>query len=142
MDIVYNPPCSLSAPLSGLLEEKPVLLIQFSNELGVSVRRPVGIDQAIRKSKVGTSSAGSANAFDMESFAKLMANEYAMANNPYNAQKGQEMTEVLRIKKQELEPKAAELEIQRLKNHQRDEALYLSTTDEGVKAILRQRLFG
>ncbi|GKC51491.1 hypothetical protein Tco_1074236 [Tanacetum coccineum] len=69
---------------------------------------------------------GSSNTFDVESLAKLMANEYAMANDPYNIQKGQEMTELLRIKKQELELKAAELEIRRLENRQRDEALYLS----------------
>ncbi|GKC41534.1 hypothetical protein Tco_1059256 [Tanacetum coccineum] len=63
--------------------------------------RPIGIDQAKRKAKAGSSSAGSANAFDVESLAKMMANEYV-----------------------------AELKIRRLENRQRDEALYLSTTDE------------
>ncbi|GJR34221.1 hypothetical protein Tco_1209905 [Tanacetum coccineum] len=104
--------------------------------------RPIGIDQAKRKAKAGTSSASSAHAFNVESSAKLMANEYAMSSDPYNVQKAQEMTGLLRIKTQELELKAAELEIRRLKNRQRDEALYLSTTNEELKAILRQRLFG
>ncbi|GJW16080.1 hypothetical protein Tco_0020213 [Tanacetum coccineum] len=105
--------------------------------------RPIGRDQAKRKAKVRTSSAGSSNAFDVESLAKLMANEYAMASEPYNVQKGQEMTELLRIKKQvlELKLKAAELEIRRLKDRQRDEALYESTTDEELKALVRARLF-
>ncbi|GKD06720.1 hypothetical protein Tco_1181694 [Tanacetum coccineum] len=98
--------------------------------------RPIDRDQAKRKAKAGTSWAGSTNAFDVESLAKLMANEYAMVIDPYNVQKGQEMTELLPIKKQELKLKAAELE-----TRQRDEALYLSTTDEEFKAILMQRLF-
>ncbi|GJU08190.1 hypothetical protein Tco_1124620 [Tanacetum coccineum] len=71
-----------------------------------------------------------------------MANEYAMAIDPYKVQKGREMTELLQIKKQELELKAAELEIRRLENRQRDKALYMSTTDEELKAMLRQKLFG
>nr|GFB18429.1 hypothetical protein [Tanacetum cinerariifolium] len=70
-----------------------------------------------------------------------MANENAMASEPYNVQKCQEMMVLLRIKKQALELKAAELEIRRPKNHQRDEALYESTTDEELKALLRARLF-
>ncbi|GKE11973.1 hypothetical protein Tco_1415524, partial [Tanacetum coccineum] len=41
--------------------------------------RPIDRDQAKRKSKAGTSSTGSTNAFDVESLAKLMAKEYAMA---------------------------------------------------------------
>ncbi|GJV22078.1 hypothetical protein Tco_1371098 [Tanacetum coccineum] len=73
--------------------------------------RPIGRDQAKRKAKAGTSWAGSTNAIDVESLAKLMANEYAMGSDPYNVQKGQEMTELLQIKKQELELKTAELEI-------------------------------
>ncbi|GJV57428.1 hypothetical protein Tco_1458433 [Tanacetum coccineum] len=42
----------------------------------------------------------------------------------------------------ELELRAEELKIRRLENCQRDEALYESTTDEDLKAALRQRLFG
>ncbi|GKD23539.1 hypothetical protein Tco_1225242 [Tanacetum coccineum] len=99
------------------------------------------LDQAKTKAKAGTSLAGLENVFDVESLAKLMANEYTMVNDPYDVQKGQEMTELLRIKKQELELKAAELEIRRLENRQRDEALYFSTTNEELKAILRARLF-
>ncbi|GJR96083.1 hypothetical protein Tco_0268257 [Tanacetum coccineum] len=52
------------------------------------------------------------------------------------------MSELLWIKKQELQLKAVELEIRRLENRQRDEALYESTTDEELKALIRQRLFG
>ncbi|GJZ93684.1 hypothetical protein Tco_0665887 [Tanacetum coccineum] len=47
----------------------------------------------------------------------------------------------MELKKKELELKAAELKIRRLKKRQRDEAVYLSTTDEELNAILRQRLF-
>ncbi|GKE50978.1 hypothetical protein Tco_1486134, partial [Tanacetum coccineum] len=49
---------------------------------------PIGRDQAKRKTKAGTSSASLATVFDVESLAKLMANDYAMANDPYNAKKG------------------------------------------------------
>nr|GEX11072.1 hypothetical protein [Tanacetum cinerariifolium] len=65
-------------------------------------------DQAKRKAKAGTSSTSSTIAFDVKSLAKLLAND------SYNVQKGHEMTELLRIKKQELELKDAELEIRRL----------------------------
>ncbi|GJT26973.1 hypothetical protein Tco_0907248 [Tanacetum coccineum] len=78
--------------------------------------RPMGRDQANRKSKAGAAS--SASAFDVESLAKMMANEH------------------------KLELKAAELEIRCMENRQRDEALYETTTDEVLKAILRHRLFG
>ncbi|GJY60534.1 hypothetical protein Tco_0461191 [Tanacetum coccineum] len=76
------------------------------------VRRPrlMGRDQAKKKAKV-RSAAGSANAFDVESLANMMANEYVMTSNPYNVQKSQVMSELLRIKNKELELKAAELEI-------------------------------
>nr|GEV36648.1 hypothetical protein [Tanacetum cinerariifolium] len=94
------------------------------------------------ESKSRVSSAGSTNAFDVESLTKLMANEYAMSIDPYNVQKGQELMELLWIKKQSLELKAAELKIRRLQYRQRDKALYLSITDEELKAILRQRIFG
>ncbi|GKD10073.1 hypothetical protein Tco_1189758, partial [Tanacetum coccineum] len=107
------------------------------------VRRPkhMGRDQAKRKMKAG--SASSASSFDVEALAKMMASEYVMASDSYNIQKNQEMSELLKIKKQELELKAAaELEIRRMENRQRDEALYGTTTDEELKARLRQRLFG
>ncbi|GKF53006.1 RNA-directed DNA polymerase, eukaryota, partial [Tanacetum coccineum] len=102
--------------------------------------RPMGRDQTKRKMKAG--SASSSSSFDMEVLAKMMANEYVMANDSYNIQKNQEMSELLKIKKQEQELKAAELEIQHIENRQRDEALYETTTDEELKARLRQRLFG
>nr|GEX74556.1 Ty3/gypsy retrotransposon protein [Tanacetum cinerariifolium] len=63
------------------------------------------------------------------------------ADDRYNTQKNQEMSELLKIKNRELELKAAELEIRRMKNCQRDEALYETTTDEALKERLRQRLF-
>ncbi|GKB61475.1 hypothetical protein Tco_0917661 [Tanacetum coccineum] len=68
-------------------------------------------DQAKRKAKAGTSATGSANALDVELLANLMANKYAMANDPYNIQKSQKMMGFLRIKKQEPELKVAELKI-------------------------------
>ncbi|GKA74342.1 RNA-directed DNA polymerase, eukaryota [Tanacetum coccineum] len=71
--------------------------------------RPMGRDQAKRKMKAG--SASSASSFDVEALAKMMANEYVMASDSYNIQKNQEMSELLKIKKQELKLKAAELEI-------------------------------
>ncbi|GJT86569.1 hypothetical protein Tco_1068286 [Tanacetum coccineum] len=74
--------------------------------------------------------------------AKMMASEYVMANDPYNTQKKQEMSELLKIKNRELELKAAELEIRRMENRQRDEALYETTIDEALNERLRQRLFG
>ncbi|GKD19213.1 hypothetical protein Tco_1208371 [Tanacetum coccineum] len=88
--------------------------------------RPIGRDQANRKVKAG---------------------------DPYNLRKSQEMLELLRDGilvrdwgflrfQHELELKAEELKIRRLENCQRDEALYESTTDEDLKAALRQRLFG
>nr|GEX40297.1 hypothetical protein [Tanacetum cinerariifolium] len=66
----------------------------------------------------------------------------AGSSDPYNTQKNQEMSELLKIKNRELELKAAELEIRRMENRQRDEALYETTTDEALKERLRQRLFG
>ncbi|GKE39770.1 hypothetical protein Tco_1463175, partial [Tanacetum coccineum] len=106
------------------------------------VRRPrlMGRDQAKKKAKV-RSAAGSVNAFDVESLANMMANKYVMASDLYNVQKSQEMSELLRIKNKELELKAAELKIRRLENRQKDKALYEMTTDEDLKAILRQMLF-
>ncbi|GKD05887.1 hypothetical protein Tco_1180861, partial [Tanacetum coccineum] len=49
--------------------------------------RPIDKDQANKKAKAGTSSTSLATAFDVESLAKLMANEYAMASESYNAKK-------------------------------------------------------
>ncbi|GKE52407.1 hypothetical protein Tco_1487563, partial [Tanacetum coccineum] len=43
---------------------------------------------------------------------------------------------------EELELKAAELEIRRMQNRQRDKALYETTNDEALKERLGQRLFG
>ncbi|GKD46520.1 hypothetical protein Tco_1271165, partial [Tanacetum coccineum] len=53
---------------------------------------PIGWDQAKRKWKAGTSSASSTTGFNVKSLAKLMVNEYAIVNDPYNVQKGQDMT--------------------------------------------------
>nr|GEX41530.1 phospholipase-like protein [Tanacetum cinerariifolium] len=101
--------------------------------------KPMGRDQAKRKIKGG--SASSASSFDVRELAKMMAREYVMASDPYNTQKNQEMSKLLKIKNQELELKAVELEIRRVENRQRDEALYETTTDEALKERLRQRLF-
>nr|GEX81618.1 hypothetical protein [Tanacetum cinerariifolium] len=103
--------------------------------------RPIDCDQAKRKAKAA-SSADSTNAFDVELLAKMMATEYVMVSDPYNVQKSQEMLELLRTKNKELELKAAKLKIRRLENRQSDEALYEMTTNEDLKALLRQRLFG
>ncbi|GJY71290.1 RNA-directed DNA polymerase, eukaryota [Tanacetum coccineum] len=93
--------------------------VEEENEVE-EVRRPkpMGKDQAKRKMKAG--SASSASSFDVEALAKMMASEYVM----------------------ELELKAVELEIRRMKNRQREEALYETTTDEALKERLKQRLFG
>ncbi|GJX11804.1 ribonuclease H-like domain-containing protein [Tanacetum coccineum] len=85
--------------------------------------------------------ASSTSTLDVESLAKMMANEYVMVSDLYIVQKNQEMLELLRINNKELELKAAELEIRRMENRKRDEALYETTNDEALKAILRQRLF-
>nr|GEY74934.1 hypothetical protein [Tanacetum cinerariifolium] len=74
--------------------------------------------------------------------AKMMASEYVMASDPYNIQKKKEMSELLKIKNQELELKAVELEIRCMEGRQRDEALYETTTDEAFKERLMQSLFG
>ncbi|GKC11575.1 ribonuclease H-like domain-containing protein [Tanacetum coccineum] len=80
------------------------------------VRRPrlMGRDQAKRKMKAGSTS--STSSFDVAELAKMMASEYVMASDPYNIQKKQEMSELLKIKNRELELKAAELEIRRMEN--------------------------
>nr|GEW27509.1 hypothetical protein [Tanacetum cinerariifolium] len=102
--------------------------------------KPMGRDQAKRKMKAGSTS--SASSFDVAELAKMMASDYVMASDPYNIRKKQEMSELLKIKNRELELKAAELEIRRMENRQRDKALYETTTDEALKETLRQRLFG
>nr|GEY39620.1 hypothetical protein [Tanacetum cinerariifolium] len=102
--------------------------------------RPMGRDRAKRKMKAGSTS--SASSFDVAELAKMMTSEYVMANDPYNIQKKQEMSELLKIKNRELELTVAELKIRRMENRQRDEALYETTTDEALKERLRQRLFG
>ncbi|GJU26762.1 hypothetical protein Tco_1165383, partial [Tanacetum coccineum] len=61
--------------------------------------------QAKRKTKAG-SATSSSSSFDVEALAKMMANEYVMSSDSYNTQKNQEMSELLQIKKQELELKA------------------------------------
>nr|GEU53362.1 hypothetical protein [Tanacetum cinerariifolium] len=101
--------------------------------------RPIGRDQAKGKMKAG--SASSASSFDVAELEKMIASEYVMVSDPYNTQKKQEMSELLKIKNQELELKAAELEIRRMENRQRDEALYEKTTDEALKERLGQRFF-
>nr|GEX78099.1 hypothetical protein [Tanacetum cinerariifolium] len=98
--------------------------------------KPMGKDQAKRKMKAGPAS--SICSFDVEALAKMMASEYVMASDPYTVQKNQEMSELLKIKKQELKLKVAELEIRRMENRQRDEALYETTTDEALKERLWQ----
>ncbi|GKF17085.1 hypothetical protein Tco_0062003 [Tanacetum coccineum] len=63
------------------------------------VRRshPIRKDQAKRKEKVVTSSRSSTTSFDVEALAKLIANQYVMTNDPYNATKG--MSENSRMQK-------------------------------------------
>nr|GEW13973.1 hypothetical protein BVC80_1833g150 [Tanacetum cinerariifolium] len=102
--------------------------------------RPMGRDQAKRKMKAGSTS--STSSFDVAELAKMMDIEYVMVGDPYNIQKKQEMSELLKIKNQELELKVTELEIRRMENRQRDEALYETKTDEALKERLRHRLFG
>ncbi|GKB90095.1 hypothetical protein Tco_0962367 [Tanacetum coccineum] len=72
--------------------------------------------------------------FDVESLAKLMVNENPTVTEPYSVQKGQNMTKLLQMKMMELELKVEELAIQRMEQRQKDEALYLSTTDQELKA--------
>ncbi|GJR78165.1 retrovirus-related pol polyprotein from transposon TNT 1-94 [Tanacetum coccineum] len=60
--------------------------------------RRMGTDQTKRKRKARTSSASSTG-FDVESLAKLMVNKYATVDEPHNVQKGQNMTELLQMKK-------------------------------------------
>nr|GEX48670.1 glutathione S-transferase T3-like [Tanacetum cinerariifolium] len=67
-------------------------------------------------------------------------NEVEEVDDPYNTQKKQEMSELLKIKNRELELKAAEVKIRRMENRQRDEALYETTTDEALKERLMQRV--
>nr|GEV69319.1 serine acetyltransferase 1, chloroplastic-like [Tanacetum cinerariifolium] len=99
--------------------------------------RPMGRDQAKRKMK-----AGSTSSFVVAELEKMMASEYIIASGPYNTQKKQEMSELLKIKNRKLELKAAELKIRCMENRQRDEASYETTTNEALKERLRQRLFG
>nr|GEW57195.1 hypothetical protein [Tanacetum cinerariifolium] len=88
-------------------------------------------DEAKRKEKGGTLTASSAANFNVEALARLMVNEYAMVNDPYNVHKGQNLTELLEIKKKELELKDGKLKIREMDQRQKDEAGYLQTTDEG-----------
>ncbi|GJZ08137.1 hypothetical protein Tco_0542420 [Tanacetum coccineum] len=53
----------------------------------VHPRRPMGRDQAKKKGKGVTSSTSSATAVNVEALARLMVNEYAMANDPYKVQR-------------------------------------------------------
>ncbi|GJY10162.1 hypothetical protein Tco_0378347 [Tanacetum coccineum] len=91
--------------------------------------RRMGGDQANKKER-GTSSASSTIGFDVESLAKLMVND------SYNVQKGLNMTELLQMKKMEL---AKEVEIRHMNRRKKDEALYLSTTHEELKGVIRAR---
>ncbi|GJX89733.1 RNA-directed DNA polymerase, eukaryota [Tanacetum coccineum] len=94
---------------------------------------PIGRDQTKKKGKAGTPSVSSTAGFDVESLAKLMVND------PYNIQKGENMTELLQMKKMEMEFKAKELEIRQLDQRQKNETLYLSSTDEKLKEVVRAR---
>nr|GEU59464.1 hypothetical protein [Tanacetum cinerariifolium] len=61
--------------------------------------RPMVEDKAKRKMKTGSTS--SSSSFDVKVLAKMMANEYVTTSDLYNIQKNQEMSELLKIKKQE-----------------------------------------
>ncbi|GKB11755.1 hypothetical protein Tco_0845678 [Tanacetum coccineum] len=63
-------------------------------------------DQAKRNEKSATSSTSTATGVDVEALVKLMVNEYAMVNDPYNDQKSPNMIGLLQMKKLELELKA------------------------------------
>ncbi|GKE35187.1 hypothetical protein Tco_1454509 [Tanacetum coccineum] len=73
--------------------------------------RLMGMDQAKRKRKGVTSSVSSAADVNVEALARLMVNEYAMVKDPYNVHKGQNLTELLEIKKKELKLKDGKLKI-------------------------------
>ncbi|GJX25696.1 hypothetical protein Tco_0231992 [Tanacetum coccineum] len=81
------------------------------------IRQPA-LDQAKRKGKAGKSSTSSVTGFDVNTFKKLIVNEYAMVNDPHNVQKGHLMIELLHIKNMELELKAKELKIQQIDQRQ------------------------
>nr|GFC82637.1 hypothetical protein [Tanacetum cinerariifolium] len=91
------------------------------------------MDKVKRKGKSATSQASSAAGVDVEALTRLMVNEYAMVNDLYNVQRGRNLTELLEIKKKELELEDRELKIHEMDQRQKDEALYLSTTDKELK---------
>ncbi|GJY44452.1 E3 ubiquitin protein ligase MIEL1 [Tanacetum coccineum] len=101
--------------------------------------RPIIRDRAKRKGKTTTLSASSTTGLDVESLAKLMVNENPTVTEPYSVQKSQNMTKLLQMKMMELELKVEELAIRRMEQCQKDEALYLSTTDQELKAVLKER---
>ncbi|GKB78399.1 hypothetical protein Tco_0945294 [Tanacetum coccineum] len=68
----------------------------------VRISRPMGKDQAKRKGKGVSSAASSTSGIVMEALVRLTVNEYAMVNDSYNIQKGQNLTKLFDIKKKEL----------------------------------------
>ncbi|GJV79392.1 ribonuclease H-like domain-containing protein [Tanacetum coccineum] len=116
-----------------------VLFDDFRSSLSVGTSPAATAGDGVKKCdkwKAGTLSASSATGFDVESLAKLIVNDYEIVHKLYNAKKSQNMTELLQMKKMELELKAKELEIRQMDQRQKDEALYLSTTDEDLKAVV------
>ncbi|GJU79825.1 putative reverse transcriptase domain-containing protein [Tanacetum coccineum] len=99
--------------------------------------RPIIRDRAKRKGKTTTLSASSTTGLDVESLAKLMVNENPTVTEPYSVQKSQNMTKLLQMKMMELELKVEELAIRRMEQCQKDEALYLSTTDQERRCMIR-----
>ncbi|GJY51070.1 hypothetical protein Tco_0441917 [Tanacetum coccineum] len=71
-----------------------------------------------------------------------MVNEYAMVNDPYNVQKGLNMIQLFEKKKMKLELKAKGLDIRQMDQCQKDEAIYMSTTDEELKRVIRLEFEG
>nr|GEW18718.1 hypothetical protein [Tanacetum cinerariifolium] len=99
----------------------------------------MGRDKAKRKGKAWTSSTSSTTGSNVESLAKLTVNDYAMVNDPYTVQKGLNMIQLFEKKKIEMELKAKGLEIRQMDQRKKDEAIYMSTTDEELKRVIRAK---
>nr|GEV78362.1 hypothetical protein [Tanacetum cinerariifolium] len=96
-------------------------------------------DQAKRKGKVTMSSTSLAAGVDVEVLARLMVNENAMANDPYDVQKGENLTQLLEIKNMKLALKDREQKIREIVQRQKDEVIYMLTTDEELMSLIKAR---
>ncbi|GJR02839.1 hypothetical protein Tco_0525823 [Tanacetum coccineum] len=93
----------------------------------------MGRDQAKMKRRRATSSTSSGVAVGLEALTRLMVNKYAMVNESYNVQQGQDRTKLLEIKKMELTLKNRKLKIREIDQRRKYEAINLSTSDEKLK---------